>query len=516
MRATDKPAHLALLNVDRGRSLGALALFALATALGLAILAGPAFGDGGSTPGGTGEQVALMLSPPLSPPVGVGPFEDTTFEWFNDSERSHQARVDCQTTDGGRWVSTGSYLIEPWGSLFIDLADGYQWYCRTYSASAPDEVVVVSSNVAVTCFGVNCGVTVPVDKTAELRFKWIPNPYYATALSPPVSPPLSPPTVGVASFEWRNNTGFELEVVLDCGYGTSQAVQVADGDSLSIGQLPGNSRYCDIYATVPFGYNVWPKANVPLSCYRVGCTALVLPNTNVVVTFYAVEDPFNPPPAAPKPDPTPEPEPTVRADPEPTVEADPTPKTEPTPEPTVEADPTPKPEPTVKPSSTDCTIVGTPGDDVLKGTAGNDVICGLGGNDLLIGRGGDDILRGGPGKDVLSGGPGNDRLYGGSGADALYGGSGDDRLYAKRGKDRLFGGSGDDYLSGGKGRDKIRGGSGSDTLKGNRGADQLWGGAGNDLLRGGKGHDELHGGAGTDICRDRNSGTSCEKGRRGR
>ena len=39
-----------------------------------------------------------------------------------------------------------------------------------------------------------------------------------------------------------------------------------------------------------------------------------------------------------------------------------------------------------------CTIVGTPGNDVLTGTSHNDVICGLGGNDTINGLGGNDVL----------------------------------------------------------------------------------------------------------------------------
>jgi Ca2+-binding RTX toxin-like protein len=59
-----------------------------------------------------------------------------------------------------------------------------------------------------------------------------------------------------------------------------------------------------------------------------------------------------------------------------------------------------------------CTIVGTPGDDVIRGTSGDDVICGLGGNDRIWGLLGDDILRGGAGDDELHGGPGDDVLDG--------------------------------------------------------------------------------------------------------
>jgi Ca2+-binding RTX toxin-like protein len=84
-----------------------------------------------------------------------------------------------------------------------------------------------------------------------------------------------------------------------------------------------------------------------------------------------------------------------------------------------------------------CTIVGTPGDDVLMGTARNDVICGKGGNDTISGIGGNDIVRGGPGNDVLEGGAGTDVIRGGKGADRLYAYDGThDHLYGGAGSDR--------------------------------------------------------------------------------
>lgn len=76
---------------------------------------------------------------------------------------------------------------------------------------------------------------------------------------------------------------------------------------------------------------------------------------------------------------------------------------------------------------TDCTVLGTPSNDVLRGTAGPDVICGRGGIDTLIGRGGADVLRGGPGDDTMKGNRGNDRLVGGGGPDLARGGVGIDR-----------------------------------------------------------------------------------------
>lgn len=87
------------------------------------------------------------------------------------------------------------------------------------------------------------------------------------------------------------------------------------------------------------------------------------------------------------------------------------------------------------PPESDCTIVGTGGDDVLVGGPGRDVLCGLGG---------DDILMAGPGNDVLRGGPGNDLLLGRRGRDLLEGGSGHDVLVGGPGRDRLFGGGGVD------------------------------------------------------------------------
>lgn len=114
------------------------------------------------------------------------------------------------------------------------------------------------------------------------------------------------------------------------------------------------------------------------------------------------------------------------------------------------------------PSLPACTIVGTPGDDVLTGTAGPDVICAGDGNDLVYGLGGDDVLIGGFGDDTLIGGTGRDTLIGDAGfdflegdggADTMYGGPGDDTFHATRtsaagdvadGTDVMIGGDGSD------------------------------------------------------------------------
>jgi len=94
-----------------------------------------------------------------------------------------------------------------------------------------------------------------------------------------------------------------------------------------------------------------------------------------------------------------------------------------------------------------CTILGTPGNDVLIGTQHNDVICGLGGNDRIDGQGGDDVLCGGAGGEFIGGGRGNDMIYAGSGNDVIDvydgqvdhvdGGAGRDHAYYDAARDKL-------------------------------------------------------------------------------
>jgi hypothetical protein len=102
-----------------------------------------------------------------------------------------------------------------------------------------------------------------------------------------------------------------------------------------------------------------------------------------------------------------------------------------------------------------CTIVGTPGPDLLFGTPKRDVICGLGGADVLDGNSGNDVLKGGPGRDLLNGGDGNDILFGGLGNDKLQGDHGRDSIYGGVGNDTFFAWDGfADMLNGGAGTDR--------------------------------------------------------------
>jgi RTX calcium-binding nonapeptide repeat (4 copies) len=102
-----------------------------------------------------------------------------------------------------------------------------------------------------------------------------------------------------------------------------------------------------------------------------------------------------------------------------------------------------------------CTIVGTPGPNLLFGTPKRDVICGLGGADVLDGNGGNDVLKGGPGRDLLNGGDGNDILFGGLGNDKLQGDHGRDAIFGGAGNDTFFAWDGfADMLNGGPGTDR--------------------------------------------------------------
>jgi Ca2+-binding RTX toxin-like protein len=150
----------------------------------------------------------------------------------------------------------------------------------------------------------------------------------------------------------------------------------------------------------------------------------------------------------------------------------------------------------------ECTLMGTPGDDVLTGTPARDVICGLGGNDRIRGGAGNDDLRGGDGADSLFGEVGDDRITAGAGGDVLVGGDGRDRLLGEAGGDRLEGGAASDVLLGGVGGDRLLGHAGGDTLTGGGGRDTMLGHAGNDTFYARDGvRDVVNGGAGTDRAR---------------
>jgi uncharacterized repeat protein (TIGR01451 family) len=162
----------------------------------------------------------------------------------------------------------------------------------------------------------------------------------------------------------------------------------------------------------------------------------------------------------------------------------------------------------------DCTLVGTPDDDVRDGNSGDDVLCGLGGADTLSGHGGDDILRGGSGADVLDGGTGDDQLDGGTQVDTASFASSTEPITAELGAGTALGAGTDTMLAveAVRGSDlgdtltasvpdgTLDGGAGTDLLFAGTAAARLLGGADDDYLHGGPATDQLDGGTGTNTC----------------
>jgi hypothetical protein len=95
--------------------------------------------------------------------------------------------------------------------------------------------------------------------------------------------------------------------------------------------------------------------------------------------------------------------------------------------------------------ASDCTRVGTQGDDIISGGRGNDVICLKAGKDYASGNGGADVIRGGKGRDTLVGNKGRDELYGKKGKDRIFlvNGHGGSLAHGGPGLDQCFVDDGD-------------------------------------------------------------------------
>ncbi|MBZ9944503.1 type I secretion C-terminal target domain-containing protein [Mesorhizobium sp. BR1-1-13] len=110
--------------------------------------------------------------------------------------------------------------------------------------------------------------------------------------------------------------------------------------------------------------------------------------------------------------------------------------------------------------------------DTIYGYAGNDVLKGENGDDLLYGGDGTDTIYAMTGYDIAHGDDGNDTITGDSHA-TLYGDAGDDYLgngaasgSAASTLVTMYGGDGADSLHGGYGQTIMKGGAGADTLVG--------------------------------------------------
>jgi Ca2+-binding RTX toxin-like protein len=127
------------------------------------------------------------------------------------------------------------------------------------------------------------------------------------------------------------------------------------------------------------------------------------------------------------------------------------------------------------------TVTGTNGNDVIITGNGNDTIDGRGGNDLICSRGGDDYVRGGTGNDRINSGNGNDNAGGQAGNDIVQSTGGNDDVQGGDGMDHVQGGEGNDTLNGGDGSDAVEGQGGNDLVAGNADApDFCDGGSGTD------------------------------------
>jgi Ca2+-binding RTX toxin-like protein len=115
-------------------------------------------------------------------------------------------------------------------------------------------------------------------------------------------------------------------------------------------------------------------------------------------------------------------------------------------------------------------------------------------DDSILGEGGNDVIDGGAGNDTISGGTGADSIVGGLGDDLIYGDEGADSVEMSAGNDTFHGGEGDDYVNGDLGNDVLYGGTGDDFLRGSYGNDTIYSGTtgeGDDFLWGGYGDDRF-------------------------
>lgn len=101
------------------------------------------------------------------------------------------------------------------------------------------------------------------------------------------------------------------------------------------------------------------------------------------------------------------------------------------------------------------TLIGGMGQDSLDGGKGNDLLIGgtatISENLVVTYNAEEDTID--TSNNTLKGGDGDDILYGGAGDDILEGGKDDDLIFGGKGNDTIKGGEGEDILQGGEGHD---------------------------------------------------------------
>ena len=148
-----------------------------------------------------------------------------------------------------------------------------------------------------------------------------------------------------------------------------------------------------------------------------------------------------------------------------------------------------------------CSIQGTPGNDVLTVRKGESA-CGNGGNDVFFAKGDGTGVFGGPGTDTLYEEHGITKYWLGDGTDTLSLALSRNPVYicAKATGRWTSGGraSPEDGAAYGYGADIIVGSPYRDVIKGNRYNDVIFGGGGRDIINPGRGDDAVFAGRGDD------------------
>jgi len=151
-------------------------------------------------------------------------------------------------------------------------------------------------------------------------------------------------------------------------------------------------------------------------------------------------------------------------------------------------------------NTTDDTLLGTNGEDLIDGGLGRDNLQGLDGNDMLIGGDGQDQLDGGTGVDTMVGGLGNDTYIVDNLADVVIEQVGQGKDVVKSSVSFIAPDNIETIALTGTGNVNATGSATAGTgLVGNNGNNALTGGAGRDTLSGLFGVDTLTGGADSDT-----------------
>ena len=158
-------------------------------------------------------------------------------------------------------------------------------------------------------------------------------------------------------------------------------------------------------------------------------------------------------------------------------------------------------------ATSNTTIVGSSGAEVIAGGAGTDLMTAGSGATTISAGSGSTTIQGGSGINVITGGAGTNLIISGSGATTISAGSGSTTIQGGSGINVITGGAGTNLIAAGTGATTINAGTGYATLYGSNGSvindmssghDLLVAGAGAETLLG-MGADTLVTGSGSDV-----------------